>query len=45
MQDGCSGDTATGTKSKSLAVGMIKGYLKAFAYGLCHCEARGNLLE
>ncbi len=25
--------------------GIMKGYLKTFAYGLCHCEARGNLLE
>jgi hypothetical protein len=24
----------------SLGVGIIKGYLKAFTYGLCHCEAR-----
>jgi hypothetical protein len=29
----------------SLVVGMTKGYLKAFAYGLCHCEARSNLAD
>ena len=30
---------------RPLVIGIMKQYSKAFAYGLCHCEARSNLVE
>jgi hypothetical protein len=33
------------TNNVLLVIGMMKGYLKVFTYGFCHCEARIGVLS